>query len=270
MQQNARPNSIKMLPTDTLEIDKTYQRQLSPKKIGQIMEKWMPDAAGVILVSRRVGRFYVVDGQHRVAAAQRLGIPEVLCQIVDDLDVPAEAYRFYLCNTARAAPDARAVFRARLRCGEEIAVEVCNIVEQAGYNIQWYRGTTTNYEIAAVGACETVYRGLTPKGQRFKKHPSLLKTVLETITLAWDGAPGGVHGRIIQGLAKFYMIYSADIPVGEVATKLEKISPLVIRREASSLSMGTIHPAHVARVILKYVNYRRASHNRLPDKIVPL
>jgi len=262
-------NGIKRLPTDLLKIDGSYQRQLSRTKVNQIAEQWLPDAAGVILVSRRQDGYYVVDGQHRVAAAQRLGVSTLMCQEVDELSIKDEAYRFYLCNTARGNPRTIDTFKARLMYGDEHAVAVHNIITEAGYSVRWSGGVDddTPYVLVAIGACERVYRGLFPKGARAKPHPELLRKTMDTITLAWGGSSGATKKLLIEGLGVFYKHYGEEVRVEDVADRLQRVSPKVIAREAAALSIASLTGWQVARVILKYVNYRRGQHNRLPDRI---
>lgn len=56
------------IPVSEIKIDAGYQRRLR-EKVNKMVANWDYNLCDVVLVSYRNNKFYVIDGQHRVAAA---------------------------------------------------------------------------------------------------------------------------------------------------------------------------------------------------------
>src|SRR5688500_4417291 len=75
-----------------IKIDKDYQRDLNISRVYEISAAWDMGAAGTVIVSRRKGgELYLIDGQHRVAAAQQAGETEILSLVYSGLTPAQEA-----------------------------------------------------------------------------------------------------------------------------------------------------------------------------------
>lgn len=48
-----------------------YQRQVDEKEVDRLIQEWDDRLLDPIIVSFRDGRFYVVDGQHRISAMRK-------------------------------------------------------------------------------------------------------------------------------------------------------------------------------------------------------
>ena len=81
------------LPVSELKIDHGYQRPIR-SKIKRMVREWDYNLCDVILVSYRDGKFYVVDGQHRVEAARQKGV-EMLKNIVERINIPRQSRGFF-------------------------------------------------------------------------------------------------------------------------------------------------------------------------------
>jgi hypothetical protein len=74
--------------------DPAYRRDLDEGKIAEMVRRWSWTSCAVLLVTRRDGQLFVFDGQHRLAAARRLGDIDTLpCLIFAPQDAPAAAAR---------------------------------------------------------------------------------------------------------------------------------------------------------------------------------
>src|SRR5712691_10794744 len=121
------------LPINSIQIDMTYQRPLSPPKIKAIVAHFNVVAAGTLAVNVRAdGSMFAMDGQHRLAAMKKLGIMLAECKVCRGLPIEQEAEIYIYCNTIRKAPDSLDVFRARLVTGDPVAIAITTIVEKFG------------------------------------------------------------------------------------------------------------------------------------------
>ena len=65
------PGDMRLLHKDKLQIHPAYQRDLVAQKVSEISAAWSWIALGALVVGERGGEFWVIDGQHRAAAAKR-------------------------------------------------------------------------------------------------------------------------------------------------------------------------------------------------------
>lgn len=88
------------VPLADLNVDSNYARELDEAWVETIVSGWDPDLFRNPLVSRRSdGSLWVVDGQHRVEAAKRLGFDWVHAIVIPIDDVEKEAYLFVVHNS---------------------------------------------------------------------------------------------------------------------------------------------------------------------------
>jgi hypothetical protein len=141
---------------DDLHIDPSYQRDLSRDLVERIKAAWRDAAAGAIVVSRRVsGDLYIVNGQHRTAAAAEIGRTEVLAQVIDGLSREEEAALRLLGNTSRA-DSAQERFRAQVAAGNVESIAIQEIAREFDTRIN--PSPDQRSGINTVAAVEDLYR----------------------------------------------------------------------------------------------------------------
>jgi len=64
------PGIDRELHTDRLTSGLPYQRPVNPKEVDRLIREWDERLLDPVTVSFRDGKFYVVDGQHRISAMQ--------------------------------------------------------------------------------------------------------------------------------------------------------------------------------------------------------
>lgn len=134
------PPSIEWVSTCDLKVDEDYQRSIdndtSRRLIASIAAHWDWRLCMPLAVSRRDDGRYVIDGQHRLAAAKlRPDIPHIPCCIATYQGAADEAAMFVAANRARKAINRLDDFHAALVAGDEDAIEVNRIVEAAGLRV---------------------------------------------------------------------------------------------------------------------------------------
>lgn len=132
--------ALQYLPPSELEIDSAYQRSIetgeSQSLIRAIAAGWNWDLCQPLVVSRREDRFFVIDGQHRLAAALLRGdIQQLPCVVGAYPTMQAEAATFTALNDRRRPLSALDKFKAAVASGEDEAVEILAAIERSGLKL---------------------------------------------------------------------------------------------------------------------------------------
>lgn len=128
------PGVFMMIPVTDIKIDTEYQRPLTGARVDRIKDNWSWLACGVITVALRgqgSGQYYAIDGQHRVAAAERAGIAELPCLVFESVSHTDEAQGFLDVNTSRKAMSVLDRYRALLVVEDPVALKVRDLLTQA-------------------------------------------------------------------------------------------------------------------------------------------
>jgi hypothetical protein len=183
------------LKIEELQIDKHYQRHC----IRQWLVDWIaahfdPNALGFIFVARRTdGSLWVVDGQHRLLAVEKLGWTHVDCEVFDSQGRRHEAVLFRERNGDRAKVSSLEMFKAGVTGRDPEAVAILATVEEQGYKIGKTGGGRDDKMIECVGTLQSIYRA---------GGCDLLRTVLRIINAAWPFR-AGYKTECLAGLAHF-------------------------------------------------------------------
>lgn len=136
-----RQPSIEWVPIGELKIDPSYQRSIdtgaSQKLIRQIAEQWDWDVLDILKISRRPDdSLFLVDGQHRRAAAELRGdIPQLPCVLKRCSGPDEEARLFMAANRGRKRMSRLDDFRAALAAGDQEMVVIDRLVRVADLKI---------------------------------------------------------------------------------------------------------------------------------------
>lgn len=145
-----------MIPKAMLLLDRSYQRQPIEAKVLSIARSYDARLAGTITVARRDGRFYVIDGGHRVAAAMRRSSVDLMdCLVIDSTGPQMEAELFVKCNTMRKPVTAIEKFNAKVMYGDPVATTVAKLVEQSGRKVD---RNQSHLHIGCIGKVEEYVR----------------------------------------------------------------------------------------------------------------
>lgn len=192
------PPSPQFVAVETLLVDDTYQRSIeggsSQKLIVKIAENWDWRLCLPLLVSRRDGRLYVIDGQHRLEAAKLRGDIAHMPVVVFDFDDPkAEAELFVQANRSRRQMSKLDDFHAAVVAGDLKAVATDEVVTSAGLTVgriqawqYWKPG-----EVVFVTA---IQRALHSQGK------AVVEQALRIIARAFDGLVLVGVGAIFEAL----------------------------------------------------------------------
>lgn len=161
-----RQPSIEWVPIVELLIDESYQRSIetpaSRRLVREIAGEWDWDVLDVLKVSRRPDdRLFVIDGQHRLAAARlRPDVPQLPCVLKRCAGPAEEARLFTAANRGRKRMSRVDDFRAAVAAGDGDAVTIERLVTAAGLAIGRHEmaASLAPGELACVAALRTLLR----------------------------------------------------------------------------------------------------------------
>lgn len=246
-----------------LYVDPIVQRALDAHRAQKLASKFDPNAVGALVVNHRSdGKYYIIDGQHRHAAAIIAGYDGKLnCVVHDSLPVDQEAALFLSLNDSKLV-QAIDKFRMRVLAHEPAAITINNIIERYGWRVNW---SSTEGSLNAPNALEKVYdgAGVLTDG---KSHPELVEVVLATITAAWGHPSAASHSIILGGLGQLFARYGAAVDIRKLTAELSKSRPVDLVTKAKGIKdgQGGTVPAAMAKVLVGLHNKGRRT-NRLPD-----
>jgi len=196
---------------DDLRIDNSYQRPLKEGHIADIMMYFNWEGFGTPVIGRRSnGGLWLIDGQQRITAAQRLGATKVGVEVRESTGPKYEASLFHLLNSTSVVPTKMQIFRAALRAGNKNAVAINKAVKAAGFKIHLdvvnYSGNEWPY-IRALSRLEKLFKY---GGAKF------LTEVLSLIGETWPEEDDAVREDVIGGMHRFirFTRYSDPRPKG--------------------------------------------------------
>lgn len=184
---------------DQLEVDPGYQRSLESENsltlIRRISMFWDWGLCQPLVVARRgSGALFVVDGQHRLAAAKLRGdIWQLPCVVASYESAAAEAAAFVSLNKDRRALTSLSIFKAELAAGDEAAVAVARLVRQAGLELAPHEN-----RLRWKPGCVGNVRGMVDCWRRHGE--AIVRLALCAMAHAFQGQPLRYGGTIFRGI----------------------------------------------------------------------
>lgn len=208
-----RPEFLWM-PVEWLFVDGVYQRAMTSAKsratVRKIVEgfdwaKFTPLVVTHLGDGFADGRFVVIDGQHRAAAAiLHPGITEVPTWIVNAPDVRQQAQTFVGINADRTGLTTLQLFKGQVAAGDPYALAVQRVCEQAGITIVFsLNNGSRELPPRQTMAVSTIRKALEKHGER---------TVAEALSIlaeAYHDTPNQLRGQVI-GAVTLLMVEYAD------------------------------------------------------------
>lgn len=229
----------------------------------QIARDWRDDLVGILVISYRDGMHWIVDGNHRAAAAHYKFGPDygLRCEVFDSMTKAEEVELFLDLEAMRRRVTRWEKFACHLSVGSPDQVAIARIVNEAGFTLA--ASTSAKSNITAVAALERIY-GIGMGMREIGAGPALLYRTLAVAAAIWGPTGGGGDGRFIEGLATVLGTYP-KINDKALIGKLQaagSVHQLLGRVPAGRGTGGTAHA--VANVIIGAYNGNRREANKLP------
>lgn len=247
-------SEIKNVSLDTLNVDRSYQRDVSITLVEQIRNNWDEVASELILVSKRDdGTLWIVNGQHRTAAARLKGEKKIWARVVSGLGPEQEA-ALRLKTNVRLTDRPLERFRAQVRAGDPESLAIVSIVKRVGSHVN--ESPSAEEGINSITTLEAIYR---------VDDGALLLSTLEFVKDTF----GEIRGKsaisyILRSVAWFLMRHS-DANMERVAANLKGIGPAALDRHARTIqaTMGGALWLNYYRSMIELYNEGLGEKSRL-------
>lgn len=235
---------------DQMNISPVAQRALNQSWVDRLAAEFNPDVMGILHVSHRDGWYYVVDGQHRRAAAiQWLGSDQqVQCHIYEDLTTADEANLFLRLNSVKAQ-NPMSKYKVAIAAGRPIETDIDRIARSTGVVI----GTSKPLEeVSCVTALINTYK---------KSGPGGLSFALRVINAAYGY--DGFNRDIISALGLIKDRYGDTINEDKLVMRLRKVGIVELRRKAKDWRETSGNPANQCHAHTMIEFYNRGNGTRV-------
>lgn len=256
-------SKIMQVEIEKVQVDRSYQRDPSMVLVDKIAEEWNLIASELVLISDRGprpegsevgGGLFIVNGQHRLRAARKLGHKKIWARVIDLKaveDPGAAEASFRLQTNVRLADRIHERFRAQLRAGDEESHAIVRLL--ARFDAEINLTPTTESGINCITTIETIYR---------VDEGALLNDVLEIIRGAVTVVGGkNVNAGFVKGLAWFVEKHSMDCDRGRVIEKIHVMGVGGMERRARAMQSSFAGPL--------WLNYYRALVDLYNEKLAP-
>lgn len=254
----ANPGVERSIHTDRLTSGLPYQRPVNPKEVDRLIREWDERLLDPVIVSFRDGKFYVVDGQHRIAAMRRMnggGGVMVDCKVYNGLTYEQEAGLCYKLDKAKKRLSLSQSTNALAESGTDAEItEIRRLVESCGFVWALNKSHGKAGEIVSTRALVNAYRLL--GGTAFSR-------MLTLMWGAWKGDPRSLTAAVISGMALFVKTYETELDDRAFVARLSQVDPEEINRRGRADFSTNSASLRFARVILEKYNGKRGG-KKLP------
>lgn len=248
---------LRWVPLRDLVINPKAQRDLKLSKVAEIEANLDLDQIGYPILSLRNGKFFIIDGQHRVEVLKRFFANDldtrIQCHVYDDLTEEQEAEQFLKRNN-QLAVTAIAKFRVAVTAGRPEESDIDRIIRANGCVV----ARSGENAISCVGALYKVYRR--NGGAALGRSVRLILTSCGEL---------GLTAQMIEGMGMVVGTYNGALDDQHMTKRLSEAPRGVvgIMNGAAATRLATGHPmAHcVAAQIVETYNRGKQGRGRLPQ-----
>lgn len=249
----SRASSVQWVRVADIQVSSHAQRELRTHMAEKIAAEFDPDKMGVPVVNLRDGRYWVIDGQHRVEALKIIGYDDQLieCQVYDGLDERAEAEMFLGLNT-KLTMGALDKFLVALTAQRRRELDIARAVDAQGLTVGHGQG-----HIMAVGALGKVY-----DLAGYDRLSAALRVLRDSFGEA------GMRAELIEGMGLVTHRYNGQLSEDKAIEKLSAMrggmSGLLTKAELIRRQVGRPRAHCVAAAVVETVNAGRGG-KKVPD-----
>jgi hypothetical protein len=250
-----RSARLRWVPISQMRVNPTVQRDLNHQRVAYLAANFDPEQIGSPTVNARDGVFFIIDGQHRVAAMKLMGWADqsLQCWTYEGLTEREEAEAFLKINDTLSVK-ALDRFRSGVAAGRETECDIDRIVRALGLSVSSSR---TPGSIAAVAALQRVYA---------RSGPAVLSRALRVIRDAYGDA--GLEGPVIDGMGMLCQRYQGQVTETTLVDRLAGahggVGGLLNKAEVTRRATGRSRAECVASAAVEIVNRGRGGQ-KLPD-----
>ncbi len=202
---------LRWIPLSRITVSDLAQREIKPSRVDYLVAHFDHEQLGTPVVNERNGKFFVIDGQHRAAAAREVYGPDhqIQCWAYVGLTEAEEAEKFLQINDVLSV-SAMDKYEIGVEAGREIECDIDRIVRACGLIVT--RQSSVEGGIGAVGTLRRVYT-------RAGAH--VLGRTLRIIDAAY-GTPG-LDAAVIDGIGYLCGRYNGELQDEHAVVKLRNV-----------------------------------------------
>lgn len=205
-----RTARLRWIPLAKVAVSDIAQRELKPSRVDYLVAHFDHEQVGAPVVNERGGKFYVIDGQHRIAALREVfgDDHQVQCWTYAGLTEAEEAEKFLQINDVLSV-GAMDKYQIGVEAGREAETDIDRIVRACGLVVT---KQAVEGGIGAVGTLRRVY-------SRGGAH------VLQRTLRMVDGAYGsaGLEAAVIDGIGLLCGRYNGELQDEYAVAKLRNV-----------------------------------------------
>lgn len=232
-----------------------YQREIRRYKVENIKRNYDPLKAKPIVVSRRNGKYYIIDGDHTITAQRELFGETCMVdvRIIDGLtyEQESEYYDTQYDNCTKLSSIEHMKSRVEYESKAKDMVQLC---ADKGFVLATCMGKSKN-KINAVSTFEKVYDMLGNNDTA---------NMLALIKEIWDGDKEALSSQFLEGIGKFYSIYKGKMNTKRFVKVFSDVPAIDITSAVNK--QASLGMTKADRMVLKFremYNYRYK--NKLPE-----
>jgi hypothetical protein len=249
-----RQARLRWVRLSQMRVNPLAQRDLNQARVAKLAAVFDPEKMDVPTVNHRGDWYYLIDGQHRIAALKQWlsswQDQQVQCWTYEGLSEAEEAEKFLALNDTLPVR-AFAKFKVSVQAGRDTEADVDRIVRALGLRIA--RGSGG---ISAVATLRRVYAS---------GGPAVLSRALRIIRDAYGEA--GLDGPVIEGIGLLCQRYNGDLSEQRAVDRLSSahggVSGLISRAGQLRQSTGSAPAQCVAAAAVELIN-RGSGRPKLP------
>lgn len=206
-----REARLRWVPIALMRVSPLAQRDLNRARVDRIVANFDLEQIGTPTVNHRDGVFYIIDGQHRIAALKETGWgdQQVQCWCYDGLSEAEEAEKFLKLNDVLPV-NTFSKFRVGVQAGWQTECDIERIVRACGLRVSQDK---VEGAISAVGTLRRVYE---------RSNGATLARTLRLISDTYGDA--GLTAAVIDGIALLCQRYNGDLDQATAVQKLANVS----------------------------------------------
>lgn len=241
----SRVARLMWVPIAEMKGNPAAQREFKESQAEKYAANFDFEGMGFPVLNHRDGNWYIVDGQHRIAALKLIGYADqkVQCECFEGLTEAQEADLF-LTRDDRRKVDSFERFHIAVTAGREVESDVTRIVHALGLSV------SQNKVPGAIGSATTLVRTYERGGP---------KTLARTLKIIRDGiGDEGFDQFIIGGVGLLCQRYNGQLKDDDAIVKLQGLRKPVstIYQKAGSLMerTGTSRQQATAAAVVEILN----------------
>lgn len=255
MSESKRPRAsqLQWIRIGDMRVSPKSQREFRKAHAEMIAADFQFEGLGYPVVSHRDGYYWILDGQHRIAALKLNGFVDedlIQCECYEGLSEAEEADLF-LVRDKRRAINKFDGFRIAVTAGHQKECHIERLVHQLGYKIS--RSSDAGC-ISAVEALRFAY-GF---------GSGTLTRALSILGKSYDGDRAAFDAHLIKGMALVCQRYDGALDDERAVKRLGTLTggPVAIGRRATALQLKTGHtrPHCVAAAVVDILNAGRGGN----------